>query len=278
MKIFATTVAAALVAAAIPAVQAQDSGAAGKPTTASKPAAAPAKKAAATGAAPAAAGAPKAGDAKTQTSYSIGVSMGTQLHAAGIDADMVTVERIAAGIHDALAGKAKMSDADQEQIANMIRSARTAQVEKNHTAAAAFLAENGKKPDIVTTASGLEYKVVAPGNGNSPAPTDEVSVQYRGKLLDGTEFDSSYAHGGQPVTFPVNGVIPGWTEALQLMKPGAKFQVFIPPKLAYDMNSPSPVIPPGSMLVFDVELVSVKAGKAAPAVPMPHPNTPPPAK
>ncbi|HEY4211458.1 MAG TPA: FKBP-type peptidyl-prolyl cis-trans isomerase [Steroidobacteraceae bacterium] len=270
MKIFATTVAAALIAAAIPAAQAQDSGAAGKPTTASKPAAAPAKKAAA----PAAAGAAKTGDAKGQTSYSIGVSMGTQLHGAGIDADMVTVDRIAAGIHDALAGKAKMSDADQEAIGNMIRTARTAQVDKNHTAAAAFLAANGKKPDIVTTASGLEYKVIAAGNGNSPAPTDEVSVQYRGKLLDGTEFDSSYAHGGQPVTFPVNGVIPGWTEALQLMKPGAKFQVFIPPKLAYDVNSPSPVIPPGSMLVFDVELVSVKAGKAAPAVPMPHPNAP----
>ncbi len=214
-------------------------------------------------------------NAKAQTSYSIGVSMGQQLHNAGITSDMVALERLTQGMRDALAGKAKMSDADQENISSMIRGARAAQGDANHAAAAAFLAENGKKKDIVTTASGLQYKVVAPGSGNSPSASDEVSVKYRGTLLDGTEFDSTAANGGKPVSFRVNGVIPGWTEALQLMKPGAKYQLFIPPKLAYDLNSPSPVIPPGSMLVFDVELLSVQP--PAPA-PMPRPTTQPPAQ
>ena len=277
--IFAAAVAAALVAAAT-AAQAQDTGSASKPA-ATKAAAAPAAKTA--GQTPANQG-PAKGDttamkapanAKAQTSYSIGVSMGQQLHNAGITSDMVALERLTQGMRDALAGKAKMTDADQENISSMIRGARAAQGDANHAAAAAFLAENGKKKDIVTTASGLQYKVVAPGSGNSPSASDEVSVKYRGTLLDGTEFDSTAANGGKPVSFRVNGVIPGWTEALQLMKPGAKYQLFIPPKLAYDLNSPSPVIPPGSMLVFDVELLSVQP--PAPA-PVPRPTTQPPAQ
>ena len=266
--IFAAAVAVALVAAAT-AAQGQDTGSASKPA-ATKPAAAPAAK---TKGDTTAMKAPA--NAKAQTSYSIGVSMGQQLHNAGITSDMVALERLTQGMRDALAGKAKMSDADQENISSMIRGARAAQGDANHAAAAAFLAENGKKKDIVTTASGLQYKVVTPGSGNSPSASDEVSVKYRGTLLDGTEFDSTAANGGKPVSFRVNGVIPGWTEALQLMKPGAKYQLFIPPKLAYDLNSPSPVIPPGSMLVFDVELLSVQP--PAPA-PMPRPTTQPPAQ
>ena len=266
--IFAAAVAVALVAAAT-AAQGQDTGSASKPA-ATKPAAAPAAK---TKGDTTAMKTPA--NAKAQTSYSIGVSMGQQLHNAGITSDMVALERLTQGMRDALAGKAKMTDADQENISNMIRGARAAQGDTNHAAAAAFLAENGKKKDIVTTASGLQYKVVTPGSGNSPSPSDEVSVKYRGTLLDGTEFDSTAANGGKPVSFRVNGVIPGWTEALQLMKPGAKYQLFIPPKLAYDLNSPSPVIPPGSMLVFDVELLSVQP--PAPA-PMPRPTTQPPAQ
>ena len=137
-----------------------------------------------------------------------------------------------------------------------------------------FLAENAKKPGVITTASGLQYKVVTPGAGASPKPTDQVSVNYSGKLLDNTEFDASAKHGG-PAKFGVNQVIPGWQEALTLMKPGAKYQLWIPPKLAYDLDSP-PMIPPGSLLVFDVDLLSVAPPAAAGAPPMGHPAIPPP--
>ena len=208
-------------------------------------------------------------NAKSQASYSIGVSMGEQLHSAGLSADTVAFERLTQGLRDALAGKVKMTPADQENIQTIVRTARASVGDSNHAAAAAFLAENGKKPGVVTTASGLQYKVVTPGNGASPIPTDEVTVNYRGALMDGTEFDSSYKRG-EPASFPVNGVIPGWTEVLQLMKPGEKVQLFVPPKLAYDLQSP-PQIPPGSLLVFDVELLSVKPHVAAPPRPAPPP-------
>lgn len=208
-------------------------------------------------------------------SYSLGVSMGEQLRANGIPADAVSSERLAQGVRDALSGKVKMTDADRMNIAGLVRAAREAAGEASHHAAAKFLAENGKKPDVVTTASGLQYRVVAPGNGDSPKASDEVIVNYRGKLLDGTEFDSSYTRG-KPVTFPVNHVIPGWTEALQLMKPGGKYELFVPPQLAYDLNPPPGApIPPGSMLIFDVELVGIKpppahAATSGSAQPPPH--------
>ena len=214
-------------------------------------------------------------NAKAQASYSIGVSMGEQLHATGLTPDTIAFERLTQGLRDALAGKVKMTEADQENISNVIRTARAGVLETNHSAAAAFLVENGKKKDVVTTASGLQYKVVVPGDGASPKPTDEVTVNYRGALLDGTEFDSSYKRG-EPATFPVNGVIPGWQEALVMMKPGAKWQLFVPPKLAYDERSPGQ-IPPGSLLVFDVELMSVKPHAATPPRP-PAPVTQPPAQ
>jgi len=229
---------------------------------ADKPAAtAPAKKAGSK----AAAGAGTATSDKAQTSYSIGVSMGEQLHRAGLTADAVSMEPLMQGVRDSLAGKATVKPEDQQRISNLVRAVRTNLAESNHAAAKAFLAENGKKKDIVTTASGLQYQVINAGDGASPKPTDEVTVNYRGSLLDGTEFDSSYKRG-QPATFPVNGVIPGWQEALVLMKPGAKWQLFVPPNLAYDLNSP-PAIPPGSLLKFDVELIKVKEQAAAPAAP-----------
>jgi FKBP-type peptidyl-prolyl cis-trans isomerase len=204
-----------------------------------------------------------AASTKSSASYSLGVSMGEQLHAAGVPPESVSPERLAQGVRDAMSGKAKLTEADRTAINNMVRDAREAAAEGNHRAAAKFLAENAKKPDVVTTASGLQYKVQSPGSGESPKATDSVVVNYRGTLLDGTEFDSSYKRG-EPATFQVNRVIPGWTEALQLMKPGAKYQLFIPPQLAYDLRSP-PGIPPGSMLQFDVELVSVKPGGDAAA-------------
>ena len=251
------------------AAQAQDSGA--KPAAAAPAAGAPAPKKAAAAAAKA-----PATDTRSQASYSIGVSMGEQLRATGLSTETVSVERLMQGMRDALNGKAKMSETDQQNIASAIRAARMKLVDTNHTTAAAFLAENGKKQEIHTTASGLQYKVLAPGNGASPAATDEVQVNYKGSLLDGTVFDASENHGG-PATFGVNQVIPGWTEALQLMKPGAKYQLFIPPKLAYDERSPSPVIPPGSMLLFDVELVGIKPKAPAAPAGAPHPAMPPPA-
>jgi len=234
-----------------------------------------AKKPAAPGAkAPAAAA---AATPKSQGSYAIGVSVGENLRRAKVSADSISVERLAQGIRDSLAGKAQMSQEYQASIMALIQGARTAAAEPNHAAAAKFLANNGKQPGVVTTASGLQYKVISPGTGEHPKPTDQVSVNYSGKLLDNTEFDASAKHGG-PAKFGVNQVIPGWQEALTLMKPGAKYQLWIPPKLAYDLDSP-PMIPPGSLLVFDVELVSILPPAAPPAAGMPpngHPAIPPP--
>jgi FKBP-type peptidyl-prolyl cis-trans isomerase len=208
------------------------------------------------------------------TSYSLGVSMGEQLRQSGIQPDAVNSERLGQGVRDALSGKVKLTDADRTNIAGLLRTAREAAGDANHRAAAKFLAENGKKPDVVTTASGLEYRVVSPGKGDSPKASDEVIVNYRGKLLDGTEFDSSYERG-KPVTFPVSHVIPGWTEALQLMKPGGKYELWLPPHLAYDLNPPPGApIPAGSMLIFEVELVGIKPPQS-PAGTSPGSSPPP---
>jgi FKBP-type peptidyl-prolyl cis-trans isomerase FklB len=216
--------------------------------------------------------APAATHTRGGDSYSLGVSMGQRLHDAGVTAKDVSSERLAAGVRDALAGKAKMGMADQRNIDALVERSRAPAAEANHRAAAAFLAANGKKEGVITTASGLQYKVLTPGSGASPKLTDMVVVNYRGSLLDGTEFDDSAKHGG-PATFQVGRIIPGWKEALQLMKPGAKYQLFIPPQLAYDLRSP-PEIPPGSMLLFDVELLSVKPPPSAAAPPPaePQPN------
>lgn len=206
-------------------------------------------------------------------SYSLGLMWGDQLRSTGVAPDGINAARIAQGVHDAITGKVALSDKDHENIRALANSAS----DSNHQAAAKFLAENGKKPGMMTTASGLQYQVLTAGNGDSPKASDSVVVNYRGATLNGTEFDSSYKRG-QPATFGVNQVIPGWTEALQLMKPGAKWKLFIPPQLAYDLRPPpGSGIPPGSMLVFDVELLSVKAAPAAPpaaANPAPAQPTP----
>jgi FKBP-type peptidyl-prolyl cis-trans isomerase FklB len=133
--------------------------------------------------------------------------------------------------------------------------------EKNAKEGEAFLASNAKKEGVKTTASGLQYKVIKSGTGKTPKATDTVKVHYHGTLVDGSVFDSSVQRG-EPATFPVDQVIPGWTEVLQLMKEGDKWQVYIPGKLAYGERSPSPKIGPNSTLVFDVELLSIeKAAK-----------------
>ena len=190
------------------------------------------------------------------SSYSLGVSMGEQLRLLGVTSDMVTTDRLVQGLRDALGGKEKMSEEHQDRITTLVRTARETTGKRNEAAARKFLADNSRRKDVKTTPSGLQYRVIEAGKGKSPGPTDDVTVPYRGTLLDGTEFDSSIARG-EPVSFPVNGVIQGWQEALVLMKPGAKWELFIPPELAYGLNSP-PEIPPGSLLLFEVELLSVK--------------------
>lgn len=128
--------------------------------------------------------------------------------------------------------------------------------EKNSKEGETFLAENKKKEGVKTTASGLQYKVITPGKGPMPKDTDTVSVNYRGTLIDGTEFDSSYKRG-EAVSFPVNGVIKGWTEALQMMKVGSKWQLFIPSNLAYGDRGAGGQIGPNATLIFEVELLSI---------------------
>ncbi len=207
--------------------------------------------------------------AQRSPSYSLGASMGEQLKAGGISAEQVNAAQLAQGVKDVLTGKSSFGDADKTNITRLLTDANTKAVESNHKLAADFLAKNGKKPGVVTTASGLEYQVIKPGSGASPGPTDQVTVNYRGTLLNGDEFDSSYKRG-QPASFPLNHVIPGWSEGVALMKPGAKYTFWVPPQLAYDERSPSPQIPPGSMLVFEVELLSSKPSAPPAAAPLPQ--------
>jgi FKBP-type peptidyl-prolyl cis-trans isomerase FkpA len=203
-------------------------------------------------------------DTRAQGSYSLGLSLGSQLRSQGLTQDSIAVDRVVQGLRDALSGSSQATDADLDKVNALITNARNEAGARNKETAKKFLADNGKKKGVVTTASGLQYRVIAAGKGASPKATDQVSVHYKGTLLDGSEFDSSYKRG-EPATFPVNGVIKGWQEALQLMKPGAKYELYIPPELAYDMNSP-PVIPPGSALRFEVELLNVVPSQA-PAAP-----------
>lgn len=213
-------------------------------------------------AAPAAATAPTKGS----ESYSFGLLAGAQLHDMGLSPADIDSERFQAGVRDGISGKVSPTPADRENVSALVRAVHERALEANHSAASKFLAENSKKPGVVTTASGLQYKVLKEGAGDSPKISDSVVVNYRGTLLDGKEFDNSYARG-EPATFPVGGVIPGYSEALQLMKPGAKYQLWIPPALAYDQGRPG--IPPGSLLVFDVELLKVQPKAAGPAPPRP---------
>ena len=259
------TAAAALLAGALTAAAAQE------PATPASPAnPAPADKAAKPGAAKSGAAKEGAVSQKDAASYSLGVIMGEQLRAGGVKPESLSTARIAAGVHDALTGKHATTESDRQNMVNFLRTAQESMVDTNHRAAAKFLGDNAKKPGVVTTTSGLQYKVMTGGSGDSPKRSDQVTVNYRGRLLDGTEFDSSYKRG-EPATFEVDRVIPGWTEALQLMKPGAKYELYVPPQLAYDQRS-RPPIPPGSMLIFEVELLSVKPA-TTPA--QPAPSTPP---
>ncbi|HNQ89752.1 MAG TPA: FKBP-type peptidyl-prolyl cis-trans isomerase [Verrucomicrobiota bacterium] len=214
---------------------------------------------------------------KQKFAYGIGMSLGNNLKRSGIAADQVDVDSFVRGLRDVLAGNPPaLSEADaRTAITEFQAQARTQLGEKNKTAGQAFLAENKTKEGVkvlpVTLPTGqtaeLQYKVLTEGKGDSPKANDTVTVNYRGTLIDGTEFDSSYKRG-QPATFGVSAVIRGWTEALQKMAPGAKWQLFIPPELAYgERGSGAGVIGPGATLLFDVELISVKPAPAATASP-----------
>src|SRR5437016_3734997 len=201
---------------------------------------------------------PQLKDQKDKVSYSIGMQIGFNLGRQKVD---VNPDILAAGIKDAIAGKPQLApDQVKDIMAQFEKDMEQKQKEvgeKNKTEGAKYLEENKKKAGVKATASGLQYKVIKDGTGAQPKATDMVTVNYRGTLIDGTEFDSSYKRG-QPATFPVNGVIKGWTEALQLMKQGSKYQLVVPSNLAYGERSVSPEIGPNATLIFEVELLDAK--------------------
>lgn len=205
---------------------------------------------------------------KDQISYTIGVQFGKSLREQKLDLDAQAVAR---GIEDALKGK-DLALTNDEMTGSMTKLAddRQQDIKKeadgNKSKSDAFLTKNKTEPGVQTTASGLQYKIVAPGAGVSPKGDDIVVVNYKGTLIDGTEFDSSYKRN-MPAEFPIKGVIPGWTEGLQLMKKGGKATFFVPPELGYG-DRPRQQIPPNATLIFEVELLDVKPGPkpVAPAV------------
>ncbi|MDX9974633.1 MAG: FKBP-type peptidyl-prolyl cis-trans isomerase [FCB group bacterium] len=215
----------------------------------------------------------------TKVSTLIGANMGKNL-ASQLEADGLEIDKAALvqAFTDALNGNAPTLDpAEMETIMKNLSMAlpamRQKAGEKNQAEGDAFLAENAKKEGIKTTTSGLQYRVIQEGTGKSPVATDRVKVQYTGKLINGKEFDSSYKHG-KPAEFSVGGVIPGWTEALQLMKEGGKMEVFVPSKLAYGPRGQQG-IPPNSTLIFEVELLEVMPGQAEPqGIELPTPTAP----
>ncbi len=196
-------------------------------------------------------------------SYALGLGIGSQLKSMG--AETLNIDDFAQAIKDSLAGKEQMKPAEAQEVVQKFfaeqeekQRAKAAELGKvAKEAGEKYLAENAKKDGVTVTASGLQYIVLQEGTGKSPKATDSVECHYEGFLTDGTLFDSSVQRG-TPATFPLNGVIAGWTEGLQLMKEGAKYRFFIPYNLAYGEAGAAGAIPPYAALIFDVELISVK--------------------
>jgi len=198
-----------------------------------------------------------------KASYSYGVDVASRLKQQGIELDVNALNR---GIADAYNGAELALDEEariqaktdfQNDLRQTLIRKQAEIAEKNLAAGKAFLEENAKKPGVITTESGLQYKVITSGDGKQPKESDTVTTHYRGTLIDGREFDSSYKRD-QPASFPVKGVIKGWTEALQLMHVGDKWQLFIPSDLAYGPSKRSELIEPNSTLIFEIELLDVK--------------------
>lgn len=208
---------------------------------------------------------------KDKFSYALGMNLGTTLHKQSVPVDPNILAR---GLKDALAGGKTALTEDQARatLMEVQTEMRKKQEEQMQIAGAAskkegeaFLAANKNKDGVVTLPSGLQYKILTQGTGPKPTPSDSVVCNYRGTLINGTEFDSSYKRG-EPATFPVTGVIKGWTEALQLMPVGSKWQLFVPSDMAYGERSPAPQIGPNATLIFEVELLSIQPKSAeAPA-------------
>ncbi len=200
-------------------------------------------------------------------SYSIGLDVGQSLKTLGSDIDKAA---FMAAVSDRLDGKdqrlsveeaGKVKQAFFKARAEKQMAEQKAKGAENKAAGEKFLAENAKKPGVTVTKSGLQYEVLKQGDGAKPVATDKVTVNYRGTLIDGTEFDSSYSRG-KPVTFPLNGVIKGWTEGVQLMNVGSKFKFYLPSELAYGSRGAGAKIGPDSTLVFEVELLGIEGDKA----------------
>jgi len=202
-------------------------------------------------------------DLNQKASYAIGADIASNIKRQGMDLDP---KAIAAGINDTFAGKTQLTEAEMKEVLAEFRTQMMAQMEtkqkasgdKNLKDGEAYLAANTKKEGVKATKTGLQYKVIKEGKGKTPKATDSVKVHYHGTLIDGSVFDSSVERG-EPISFPVGGVIAGWTEALQLMKEGDKWQLVIPSKLAYGEQGPGGKIGPNSTLIFDVELLAVEA-------------------
>lgn len=198
------------------------------------------------------------------TSYAIGVNVGTSFESQELEINM---ESFVAGLIDAMdkdTAKVKLTEeqlqaafaALQQEMMDKQMAKMEDMKKENQTKSDTFFKENAKKAGVKTTASGLQYRVITEGKGRKPVPTSDVRVHYKGSLLDGTVFDSSIDRG-EPAEFKLNAVIPGWTEALQLMTVGSKYEIFIPAELAYG-DQGNQVIPPGAALIFEVELLEVK--------------------
>jgi FKBP-type peptidyl-prolyl cis-trans isomerase len=201
---------------------------------------------------------------RQQVGYLIGQNIGADLRESKIECDL---QGLFAGISDAMSGaKPRWSEAELQATSQRLEQEMRAKAagmaeqlgqlaERNAKQAETFLAANREREGVQQTASGLQYKVLKQGSGPAPTREDTVRFHYRGTFIDGTEFDSSY--DGDPAEFPVQGVIPGWTEALQKMRVGDKWQLFVPPNLAYGVEPPTPAIEPNSLLVFEVELLGI---------------------
>jgi FKBP-type peptidyl-prolyl cis-trans isomerase FklB len=190
-------------------------------------------------------------------SYGIGVSIAENLKAQGLE--NVNTAVLAKAIQETLKNQPQILSKEQidMSISNYLQQLKAEKTAKNREAGLKFLAENKTKPGVVTLPDGLQYQILKEGNGPKPTANDKVKTHYHGTLIDGTVFDSSVDRG-QPISFPVNGVIKGWTEALQLMPVGSKWRLFIPSKLAYGDRGAGPKIGPGAALIFDVELLAIE--------------------
>ena len=200
---------------------------------------------------------------KEKESYSIGYQVGLSMMRDGVEVDLDTLIK---GLQDAISEKDPLLNNEEmrDLIVDRRERAKEAQMQKlletrakNAEETQKFLAENVKKQGIMTTESGLQYKILKAGEGISPESGDTVTVHYKGTFIDGEEFDSSYSKG-EPQSFQVSRVIKGWTEALQMMKVGSKWKIFLPPRLAYGQKGDGETIPPNKVLVFEIELLSVE--------------------